>query len=151
MIALLLALAAEPAAVEGQATLQSCEMTPSGWVCHYKVPPVTLIGAPDARPPAAVPPPMVAAVAPTDDAGKAEAARQARLIARCADAAWFAPCLPGERREARRLQDLAVASAALRGKVTGLLSENKCGEAVKVALAGGDMALAREARAFCAP
>lgn len=161
MIALLIALAAAPAPAEGQATLQSCEMTPNGWICHYTMPPVTLVGAPEGQtpagpPPATVPapivvPPTMVAPPPTSDAEKAEAARQARLIARCADAPWYAPCLPGERKEAVRLRDLATASAALRGKVTSLLSENKCNEAVKVALAGGDMALAREARAFCTP
>lgn len=160
MIALLIALAAAPAPVEGQATLQSCEMTPGGWVCHYSMPPVTLIGTPDGQTSASQPPQTVAAPIvvpptivsppPSTEAEKAEAARQARLIARCANASWYAPCLPGERKEARRLQDLATINAVLRGKVTGLLSENKCSEAVKVALAGGDMALAREARAFCA-
>ena len=44
MITLLIALAAAPVPVEGQATLQSCEMTAGGWVCHYSMPPVTLIG-----------------------------------------------------------------------------------------------------------
>jgi hypothetical protein len=39
--------------------------------------------------------------------------------------------------------------AALRTRVTGLLSEAKCDEAVKTALAGGDLPLAREARDFC--
>lgn len=163
MIALLIALAAAPAPApaEGQATLQACEMTDKGWICHYTMPPVTLVGTPDGQTPTSTPPPTVpapivvpptiVAPPPTSDAEKAEAVRQARLIARCADAPWYAPCLPGERKEAVRLRELATASAALRGKVTGLLSENKCSEAVKVALAGGDMALAREARAFCAP
>jgi hypothetical protein len=161
MITLLIALAAAPAPVEGQATLQSCEMTASGWVCHYSMPPVTLIGTPDGQQPGTVAPPSVptaivvpppiVAPQPATEADKAEAARRSRLIARCADAGWFAACLPGERREARRLRDEAEANAALRTKVTGLLSENKCTEAVKVALAGGDMALAREARAFCNP
>lgn len=160
MIALLIALAAAPAPVEAQATLQSCEMTSTGWVCHYTMPPVTLVGTPDGVTPGSQPPstvatpiivpPTIVASPSTSEAEKAEAARQTRLIARCANASWYAPCLPGERKEARRLQDLATASAALRGKVTSLLSENKCSEAVKVALAGGDMALAREARAFCA-
>ena len=151
MIALLIALAAAPVPEAGQATLQSCEMTSGGWVCHYKMPPVTLVGAADGAAPVIVPPPTLPPAAPIDEVGKAEAVRQAKLIARCAEAAWYAPCLPGERREARRLRDLAAASAALRAKVTGLLSENKCSEAVKVALAGGDMVLAREARAFCTP
>jgi len=159
MSLLLLALAGAATAEDGQATLQSCEMTPSGWVCHYKMPPVTLVGTPDGSPPAIIIPPVlppaaapaVPAAPPVTDEDKAEASRQARLIARCADASWLALCLPGDRREARRLRDAATASTALRGRVTGLLSEGKCAEAVKVALAGADLALAREARAFCAP
>lgn len=152
MIVLLLALAAAPgapAAQEGQAALQSCEMTPGGWICHYKMPPVTLMGTPDTSPPTSVSPPPMPLVAPVSEADRAEAARRARLIAKCADATWLSICLPGERREARRLRDEAAVRAALRGKVTGLLSENRCDEAVKTALAGGDMDLAREARAFC--
>jgi len=157
---LLLALADGPPQQEGQAALQSCEMTPSGWVCTYKMPPITLIGTPELKPPSSVPAPPAAAApaaatnpaaAPTrTEAEVAEETRKTRLIARCADAGWLAMCLPGERKEARRLKAEAEAAAALRGKVTGLLSENRCEEAVKVALTGGDLALAREARAFCA-
>lgn len=163
MIALLLALAAAPgtpaapAAQEGQAALQSCEMTPGGWICHYKMPPVTLVGTPDTTPPGTVSPPPITvtppmpmpAVAPTSEADRVEAARQARLIARCADADWKSLCLPGQRREARALKEAALVKAALRTRVTGLLGENKCDEAVKAALDGGDLDLAREARAFC--
>lgn len=150
MILLLLALADGPASQEGQATLQSCEMTASGWVCHYKMPPVTLLGTPDSAPPVIVSRPPETVEAPVGGVGKAEAARQARLIANCADASWLSLCLPGDRREARRLRDEANARAALRAKVTGLLAEDRCAEAVKTALTGGDMDLAREARAFCA-
>ena len=161
MIVLLLALAAAPgapAAQEGQAALQSCEMTSSGWICHYKMPPVTLVGTPDTTPPGTVSPPLITvtpppmpmpAVAPTSEADRAEAARQARLIARCADADWKSLCLPGQRREAKALKAAALVKAALRTRVTGLLGENKCDGAVKVALDGGDLDLAREARAFC--
>lgn len=164
MIALLLALAAAPGAPaeagpqEGQATLQSCEMTPGGWICHYKMPPVTLVGTPDTTPPGTVapppitvtpPPPPMPAVAPVSEPDRAEAARQARLIARCADADWKSLCLPGQRREARALKEAALVKAALRSRVTGLLGGNKCAEAVKAALDGGDLDLAREARAFC--
>jgi hypothetical protein len=157
MISLLLLLAGAAAPQEGQATLQSCEMTASGWVCHYQLPPVTLIGTPDKEPPTSVAPPTLTVAPPPvapDPAGeleRAEAARQAKLIANCADATWLSLCLPGDRREARRLRDLANARAALRTEVTRLLSENKCDAAIKAALAGGDLALAREARAFCAP
>ena len=161
MIALLLALAAEPAAAPGesQATLQSCDMTPSGWVCHYQMPSVTLLVSPDGKAPVTTtplsppPPPAIArtlpAVPPVSEVEKAETARQARLVANCADANWLSLCLPADRKEARRLRDEMAVRAALRTRVTGLLSENKCDEAVKVALAGGDLPLAREARDFC--
>lgn len=155
MIALLLALAAEPAAAESQATLQSCDMTQSGWVCHYQMPSVTLLVSPDGKIPVAGSPPSAPTTlsfppaAPVSEVERAEAARQVRLIARCADANWLSLCLPADRREARRLREEMAVHAALRGTVTGLLSENKCDEAVKTALAGGDMALARETRDFC--
>lgn len=153
MILLLLALAGTPTAESAQATLQSCEMTPSGWVCHYQMPSVTIETPPGATvvPSAGSPISVTLPPPPSSDAEKAEAARQARLIARCADANWLSLCLPDDRREARRLRDAAVANAALRTRVTGLLSENRCSDAVTAALSGGDMALAREARAFCSP
>lgn len=158
MIALLFALAAEPAAAESQATLQSCDMTPSGWVCHYQMPSVTLLVSPDGKAPVTTSPPSppsapptipFPAAAPVSEVEKAEAARQARLIANCADANWLSLCLPADRKEARRLRDELAVRNALRGKVTGLLSENKCDEAVRTALAGGDLPLARETRDFC--
>ena len=151
MILLLLALAGSPADQEAQATLQSCEMTAEGWICHYRMPPVTLLGTTDGAVPVVVAPPVVPAIPLPPAIDPAEAARQAKLIANCADAGWLSLCLPGDRREARRLRDAAVVSAALRREVTKLLSENKCPEAVKTALAGGDLALAREARQFCTP
>lgn len=172
MLLLLLALLQTPSSSvlppeEAKATLQSCQMTDKGWVCHYQIPSTTIIrpleGAgeepavaaapslpltPAPAEPAAAKPPAPAA-APHDDA--AEASRQTRLIARCADAKWYSPCLPGERTEARMLRDAAHNATALRGKVTTLLSEQRCDEAIKAALEGGDLPLAREARAFCAP
>ena len=98
-------------------------------------------------------PPTVPTLAPPVEISSAEADRQARLIARCADASWLSLCLPDDRREARVLRDAAIVRAALRGEVTRLLSENRCDEAVRVALAGGDMTLAWEVRNmnFCAP
>ena len=157
MIALLLALAAEPAAAESQATLQSCDMTPGGWVCHYQMPSVTLLVSPDGKAPVTTTPTAPATppaatlpvVPPVSEVEKAEAARQARLVANCADAKWLSLCLPADRREARRLRDEMSVRAALRTRVTGLLSEAKCDEAVKTALAGGDLPLAREAHDFC--
>jgi hypothetical protein len=163
MISLLLVLGLGQAPVaaapqETQATLQSCEMTPAGWVCNYRMPAVILRGVPPGAvvmseaPAIAVPVPPTVSPSPTvPGVTSAEADRQARLIARCADASWLSLCLPGDRREARVLRDAANARAALRGEVTRLLSENRCEEAVKAALAGGDMTLAWEARNFCAP
>ena len=155
MLLLLVALlqAASPPQ-ETKATLQSCETTEKGWVCHYQIPSASTIVRPlDAPPPAMAPAPVVGgepkppSLAPADSV---EASRQTRLIARCADAKWYSPGLPGERKEARLLRDAAVSAATLRSKVTTLLSENRCDEAVKTALEGGDLSLAREAREFCA-
>jgi hypothetical protein len=160
MLFLLLALAQEAPPQEARASLQSCEMTAKGWVCHYQIPSVTIVRPLDQPAGATVTPPTPAepvfAKAPDApsvgaSAGASEAARQTRLIAKCADANWLSLCLPGERKEARVLKDAAIAAATLRGKVTTLLSQDKCDDAVKVALEGGDMALAREAREFCAP
>lgn len=155
MISLLLALAAALPAEGEHATLESCEMTGGGWVCHYTIPAVTLVGAANAPPPqitlAPAPIPPATVPVPASTASAAEAARQARLIANCADAGWMSLCLPKDRREARRLKDVATANALLRTQVTHLLSENKCSEAVKSALLAGDLTLAREARAFCTP
>lgn len=150
MLMLLLALAEAPPAEGAKADFQGCEMTASGWVCYYKMPPVTLRSDPNAPAITLGPPPLI--VQPViSETGQAEAARRARLIARCADAGWMSLCLPGERREARALRQQAEVAAALRSRVTGLLGEKKCDEAVKAALDGGDLALAGEARAFCKP
>ncbi len=166
MISLLLALSlgqvpdAAPASQEAQATLQSCEMTPAGWVCNYQMPAVILRGAPPGSvvmtdPPAiAVPvPPTVPTLVSPVEINSAEADRQARLIARCADASWLSLCLPDDRREARILRDAAIARAALRREVYQLLSENRCDEAMRTALASADMALVWEVRQLnvCAP
>ena len=141
-----------------QATLQSCQMTSTGWVCNYQMPAVILRGAPPGSvvmtdPPAiSVPlPRTVPNPVPPLEISSTEADRQARLIARCADASWLSLCLPGDRREARILRDAANVRAALRGEVTRLMSENRCDDAVRVALAGADMTLAWEVRSFCAP
>jgi hypothetical protein len=157
MISLLLALTLgqEPAAAparqetETQATLQSCVMTSEGWVCNYRMPAVILRGVPPESvimtdPPAiTVPVPPTVSPPPPPEVSTAEADRQARLIARCADASWLSLCLPGDRREARILRDAAEARAALRAEVTQLLSEERCDEARRTALAW-------EVRNFCA-
>ncbi len=139
-------------AQEGRATLQSCVLEADGWVCRYRAPeaiyrlqPVTPLPAPAPGPPAAPPP------EPPRVSADAEAARQARLISRCADAHWLSLCTPDDRREAKALQARAAAREALRREVASLVAKDQCPEAVKVALEGGDFDLAREIRAFCAP
>lgn len=169
MISLLLALGliqvpdappVSPEPQDGRATLQSCETTPAGWVCNYQMPAVILRPSLPGSvvmtdPPAiSVPvPPTVPTLSAPVEISSAEADRQARLIARCADASWLSLCLPDDRREARILRDAAVARTALIGEVTRLLSEGRCDEAVRAALAGGNMALASQVRNlnFCAP
>lgn len=163
MISLLFALSlgqasdAAPVSQDAQATLQSCVMTDAGWVCNYRMPAVILRGTPPGTvivtdPPAlSLPvPPTISSSAPPPEISSAEADRQARLIARCADASWLSLCLPGDRREARILRDAAIVRAALRSEVTGLLSEDRCEDARRAALAGGDMTLAWEVRNYCA-
>ncbi|MFY8143262.1 MAG: hypothetical protein ACOVMT_05200 [Caulobacter sp.] len=165
MLLLMLALLqASAPAEETRATLQSCQMTDKGWVCHYQMPTEMTVKPLEGQPPVMAPPlsvelaPAARAKPAVDKPAEAPApetttdlSRQTRLIARCGDAKWYSPCLPGERKEAQLLRETAAKSAALRGKVTALLSENRCDEAVKAALEGGDLPLAREARAFCAP
>jgi hypothetical protein len=166
MISLLLALSLgqtpESAVVsqlppDPQETRMPCESTPEGWVC--RMPAVVLRGAPPGSVIVTDPPALSVPVLPTGwtlappvETSSAEANRQARLIARCADASWLSLCLPDDRREARTLRDAAIARAALRSEVSRLLSESQCDEAVRAALAGGDMALATEVRNrnFCA-
>ncbi len=143
--------------MDPQETRMPCESTPEGWVC--RMPAVILRGAPpgsavmtDPRAISGSLPPTAPTLAPPVEISSAEANRQARLIARCADASWLSLCLPDDRREARTLRDAAIARAALRSEVSRLLSESRCDEAVRAALAGGDMALASEVRSrnFCA-
>lgn len=137
-----------------QAVLLPCDITPEGYVCRFP----GHISAGSASSPAPANAVVISPAetrpvefAPTRTPEEiAEAQRQERLINRCADAPWYSLCLPEDRREARRLRDAALARTTLRGEVTQLLSENKCEDAVRTALAGGDMDLAREARDFCA-
>lgn len=157
MISLLLALSlgqvpdAAPASQEAQEMRIPCGMTPAGWVCRMpavilqpSAPGSVVLTDPPANP---VPvPPSVPTPGPPVEISAAEAVRQARLIARCADASWLSLCLPDDRREARVLRDAANARAVLRSEVMQLLSEGRCDEAMRVALAGSDMALAWEVR-----
>lgn len=121
--------------------------------------PETLPLTPTVEEPAAPPvspsvtPPVVAAdpgpIQPIDTGVLTE--REARLVSRCADAGWVSLCLPDDRRAARTLRDKQDAYLAVRREVTRLLGDDDCDAAVKAALDGGYLGLAREARDYCAP
>lgn len=152
ILPVLMSLVAVSAPQSEQAMLRSCEMTAEGWICVYRIPPITAVPergstvadtAPEMHMAGATADPPVAAIDPI-------ALEESRLIRRCAEASWLSLCTPGERRQARLLRDAANRRADLRREVTALLSEQQCDAAVRTALRGGDMALAREARAFCA-
>ena len=76
--------------------------------------------------------------------------REAQLVARCADAGWMSLCLPDDRRAARTLRDKQNAYQAVRRDVSRLLGADDCDAAVKAALDGGYLGLARETRDYCA-
>ena len=76
--------------------------------------------------------------------------REAQLVSRCADAGWMSLCLPDDRRAARTLRDKQDAYLAVRREVTRLLGEEHCDAAVRTALDGGYLSLARETRDYCA-
>jgi hypothetical protein len=140
-LAMTLALLAQ----DSPATLQSCVFENTGWVCRYRaeesavelVPPTVAPRLPDPRP-------------KPDAILTREEARQAKLIRRCADVSWMSLCTPGDRKEAKELKAAAEARIALRLKVTTLVADGRCPDAVGAALQGGDLALAREIREFCA-
>lgn len=146
MISILLLLTALEPQSE-QAFLRSCEMTTSGWICHYQIPAVTAVPSPSGPAPAPGAAPAAAPI-PVEPVRPSEA--ETRLMLRCADASWLSLCLPGERRQARALREAADAREARRLDVTRLLSEDRCDDAVRLALVNGDLDLARDARAFCA-
>ena len=137
-------------AQESQATLQSCVFEADGWVCRYRVP--EAIYRPELVAPVPTPVQPSNPVIDLPQAGPdEEALRQARLISRCADAHWLSLCTPDDRRQAKALQARALAREALRLEVAGLVAKDQCPEAIKTALEGGDLDLAKEIRAFCAP
>jgi len=170
MIALLLTLMAPaPPTQAVQATLQSCAMEQGRWVCRYQLPAVEIIpftgpasevqsttpASPNPGQPTGAPPVVLVPTAPAADAVPAEASilteREARLVARCADAGWMSLCLPDDRRAARVLRDRQSAYQTVQRSVTGLLAEGRCADAIRAALDGGYLGLAREARDFCTP
>lgn len=77
--------------------------------------------------------------------------RETQLVARCADAGWMSLCLPDDRRAARTLREKQDAYLAVRREVTRLLGDSRCDAAVRSALDGGYLALARETREYCTP
>ena len=153
LVSFALAFALALPAQGGQATLQSCVFEADGWVCRYRVPEAIYRPlAPTPSPPATVAPaPVDVAPATAAPAPDREAARRARLISRCAEANWLSLCTPDDRREAKALKAQAEAQTALRLEVTALAAKDQCPDAIRVALEGGDLDLAREIRAFCAP
>jgi hypothetical protein len=132
-------------AQDSPATLQSCVFEDTGWVCRYVaeesavqlVPPSVASRLPDPKP-------------RSDSALTKEEMRQAKLIRRCADASWMSLCTPGDRKEAKELKAASETRATLRLKVTTLVADGRCPDAVCAALQGGDLSLAREIREFCA-
>ncbi len=178
MLVLLTAPAIEASPQAVSATLQSCAMEGGRWVCRYAVPDIEIVPIPDsnivADAPAAVlgdapsvdtvtpdgpieppvvdappPAPVTARAALPTDAGVLTE-REAGLVARCADAGWVSLCLPADRRAARALQEQQTAYLAVRREVTRLLGRDRCEAAVRTALDGGYLALARETRDYCA-
>lgn len=130
-----------------QATLKGCATENGRLVCTYVVPQEYEMNATaEAAPPSSASATRVIAA----DAGVLNDAEK-RLVARCADAGWMSLCLPNDRREARALKERADAYEQARLNVTRLLGEDRCDDAVRSALEGGHLNLARQAREFCAP
>lgn len=123
------------------------------------VPPEALVPVPSTTT-AAPASPTVSPVVPTTTAAEAGpirpidsgvlTEREAQLVSRCADAGWMSLCLPDDRRAARTLRDKQNAYLAVRRDVARLLGADDCDAAVKAALDGGYMGLARETRDYCA-
>ena len=151
LMTVLTALVAGTVPQSEQALLRSCEMTPEGWICVYRIPPITAVPERGSTVTGAPPDMMMAAPPPSAPVIDPLELEESRLIRRCAEAGWLSLCTPGERRQARLLRDEANVRAALHQEVTRLLSEQQCDAAVRTALRGGDLELAREARAFCQP
>lgn len=113
-------------------------------------PPASSVTSPAVTPPVATPAPPAAdpgPIRPIDTGVLTE--RESQLVARCADAGWMSLCLPDDRRAARTLRDKQAAYLAVRREVTRLLGEERCDAAVRTALDGGYLALARETRDYC--
>ena len=139
-----------PAAVLGSAP-SATEATGSP---RLAVPAIPLDAAPPVRPTTTGAVPVTTAVVdpgpirPIDTDVLTE--RETQLVARCADAGWVSLCMPDDRRAARTLRDKQTAYLAVRREVTRLLGEERCEAAVRSALDGGYLSLARETREYCA-
>lgn len=150
MIALALALALQTQTV--------CNQVGTSTICNTSPPPITFRSM--------APPPVefkgaeaaerarlnAVAAGERASARAAEQERELGYIPDCAGRMWLlAGC-------SRRQHDDAVAGLArrdalstLRTAVTQKLADGDCPGAVRMALEGGDMSLAREAREFCSP
>lgn len=142
---------------DAKATLENCVLEEGRWVCRYRLPDVQLVQGdttaevpteirtePDTRPTGPNSAPVSLSLDPgvlTED--------QRRLVTRCAAAGWLSLCTKADRAQAQSLQASATAYENTRVQVGQLLSDGNCGDAVSLALAGGYLGLAREARAFC--
>ena len=73
-----------------------------------------------------------------------------KVIERGMQSPELAAQLGERRRAARALRDRQVAYQTVQRSVTGLLAEDRCDDAIRAALDGGYLGLAREARDFCA-
>lgn len=176
MISLILAaILSAPAPQAVQATLQSCAMEGGRWVCRYAVPDIEIVPLPGDNIVADAPAAVLTSPGEAPSAAETEPAppetttvpvaperrtitldggilteREARLVARCADAPWYAICLPDDRRAARTLKEKQDAFELVRRAVTSRLAEDDCEGAVKAALDGGYLDFAGQVRAFCA-
>ena len=148
MITLMLVLIGGTAPQNTEAVLQSCEVEAGRWICRYQVPATDVIRGVETLDQGAAPSTRLVPV-PLESDSLTES--ESALVRRCAEASWFSLCLPADRRTARALRATADARDNLRRTVTRLLSEDRCADAIRTALEGGDLTLARQAREFCAP
>lgn len=139
MIGMILALSMLSAQTE---TVQRCGNEFGRWVCRTEAPaplPFESFNRSFAAGAA-----MATPIRPRTDA------EQQSLLRRCGSTRWWQNlCTASEEREGRALIEADKQKSDLRTTITTLLSEDRCPEAVRAALAAGDMDLAREARDFC--
>ncbi len=137
-----------PASVLGSAPSVETETVPPEALIPVPVAPTTSAPVMSVASPPTSPAAEAGPIRPIDSGVLTE--REAQLVTRCADAGWMSLCLPDDRRAARTLRDRQDAYQAVRREVARLLGQQKCDLAVKTALDGGYMGLARETRDYCA-